>query len=251
MTMREIQDLTIDLARGAERVDAIFRERAARFAEWLQRATGENGTCRITAVPLGNFPGLPRFSGDPTAFPIPPGFRAHYGGADVELHRFRVMGGRPIVRGVRKYENDDSVRMEIFEFGLIDLWYRHQPTERGNHFFIGWLLGAYLAVLHVIDIARSMASVPDWEFAIEFALDGLTGAPRHGGGRVPLSALSVAGFNGFHTMRIEELPVRFPRIPYRSRGERESIINTVLDDLGDAAGESPGPRLGLLADESG
>jgi hypothetical protein len=31
MTMREIQDLTIDLARGADRLDALFAERAAAF----------------------------------------------------------------------------------------------------------------------------------------------------------------------------------------------------------------------------
>jgi hypothetical protein len=31
MTMREIQDLTLDLARGAERLDALFADRAAAF----------------------------------------------------------------------------------------------------------------------------------------------------------------------------------------------------------------------------
>jgi hypothetical protein len=53
-----------------------------------------------------------------------------------------------------------------------------QPVASGHHFYIGWLLGGYLPVLGAIDTARSMANVPEWEFAIEFTLDGTAGAPR-------------------------------------------------------------------------
>ncbi len=83
-----------------------------------------------------------------------------------------------------------------------------------------------------------MAEVPDAEFGIEFAIDGLTGAPRHGGGRVPLATLAIGGFNDTaSSVRISELPIKFPRIPYRGREDREIVINLVLDDLVDAAGE--------------
>ena len=108
------------------------------------------------------------------------------------------------------------------------------------HFFIGWLLGAYLSVLDAIDTARAMANVPEWEFAVEFVLDGITGAPRHGGGRVPLGALLIGAFNEPRELgRIEELPVRFPPIPYRSRRDRETVLNLVFADMVDAMG---GPR---------
>jgi hypothetical protein len=240
MTMREIQDLTLDLARGADRLDAIFRERASGFEEWWQRASGENGACRITAVPLGGFPGLPRLSGDPNEFPVRTRFRANYG-ADVDLTGPSFGGFRQIVRGSRRYEQDnDSARLDIFESGLIDLWYRHQRTSSRQHFFIGWLLGAYLSVLDAIGRARSMANVPEWDFAIEFTLDGTTGAPRVGGGKVSLGALSIGWFGfPYSTSQIEELPVRFPRIPYRNQRDRETVLQMVLNDLIDAAG---GPR---------
>ena len=85
-----------------------------------------------------------------------------------------------------------------------------------------------------------MANVPEWEFAVEFVLDGITGTPRHGGGKVPLGALAIGKFNEPYEMgRIEELPVRFPRIPYRSRRDREAVLNLVSADLIDAMG---GPR---------
>jgi len=239
MTMREIQDLTLDLARGVDRLDAIFRERAEGFSKWLQRASGEIAACRITAAPLGNFPGLTRLSGDPNAVPVKTRFRGSIGTSEVDLIGPSLGGIRPIVRGIRRYEpNDESARIDIFESGLIDLWYRHQPVQVGYHFFVGWVLAAYLSVLDSIDRTRMMAEFPDWEFAIEFALDGLTGAPRHGGGRVPLAALSLGGFNDIHSSaKIGELPIGFPRIPYRSRQDREAIINTVLNDLIDAAGD--------------
>jgi len=87
-----------------------------------------------------------------------------------------------------------------------------------------------------------MANVPEWEFAIEFTLDGTTGGPRFGGGKVPLDALSIATFHPANSLRIEELPVRFPRVPYRNQRDRETILNIVLADLIDAAG---GPRESL------
>jgi hypothetical protein len=214
MTMREIQDRTLDLARGAERLDAIFRERAAGFEEWWQYANGQIGVCRITATPLGGFPGFPRLSGDPNEFPIRTRFRGNYG-ADVDLSGPSLGGFRQIVRGFRRYEHEGSARIDVFESGLVDLWYRHQPVASGHHFYIGWLLGAYLAVLDAIDRARSMADTPEWEFAIEFVLDGTTGAPRAGGGKVRLGALSIGTFHPYDSLRIEELPVRLPRIPYR------------------------------------
>jgi len=241
MTMREIQDLTLDLARGADRMENIFGQRNAGFTELLEFVNSEHGACRITALPLGAFPGIPRLSGKPGDFPIRNRFRVNFG-IDLELVGPSTDRFRQIVRGFRWSKEDNSVRYEVHESGLIDLWYRHPPTEGQIrvHFYIGWLLGAYLSVLDAVDTARTMAGVPEWEFAVEFVLDGITGAPRHGGGKVPLGVLAIGRFNEPYEMgRIEELPVRFPRIPYRSRADRETVLNLVWADLVYAMG---GPR---------
>ena len=84
MTMREIQDLTLDLARGADRLGRIFRERHNTFKEALEFVNKEHGACRITAIPLGSFPGIPRPSGHSGDFPIRTRFRANFG-TDFEL----------------------------------------------------------------------------------------------------------------------------------------------------------------------
>jgi Putative DNA-binding domain len=238
MTMREIQDLTINLLRGADRLENVFRQRETAFKESLELVNSEHGACRITAVPLGTFPGIPRLSGNPNDFPIRTRFRGNIG-VDLDFLGPSTNRFRQIVRGYRWSADDSSVRYEIYETGLIDLWYRHPPVDRARvHFFMGWLLGAYLSVLDAVDTLRTMAHVPEWEFALEFVLEGITGTPRHGGGKVPLGALAIALFNG-EQGRIDELPARFPRIPYRSRSDREAVLNLVWADLVDAMG---GPR---------
>jgi hypothetical protein len=244
MTMREIQDLTIDNLRGTDRLDSIFGERQAGFRESLELVNTEHGACRITAVPLGGFPGIPRLSGHQNDFPIRNRFPVNFG-MDIELVLPSMNQFRRMVRGFRWSRNDDiTIRYEVYEAGLIDLWFL-RPLGRADggppiHFYVGWLLGAYLSVLDVVDTARTMAGVPEWEFAVEFVLDGSTGAPRAGGGKVPLGALAIGRFNEpFEMGRIGELPVRFPPIPYRSRADREDVLNLVWADLVDAMG---GPR---------
>src|SRR5207253_10240854 len=68
MTMREIQDLTLDLARGADRLENVFRQRETGFKGSLEFVNTEHGACRITAVPLGSFPRIPRLSSIQTIF---------------------------------------------------------------------------------------------------------------------------------------------------------------------------------------
>jgi hypothetical protein len=234
MTMRQIQDLTLDLARGADRLDALFVERATGFKNWLPHPNGEHAAVRITALPLGAFPGLPRFSANlDSKLPIKREHRVAQGDGQSNLPGPRFDYTRPIVRGLRRHEDNDNTRIDVLESGLIDLWNR-QPLRstqsfppKDLHFYMNWLLGDYLSVVELIDRTRSLADVPDWEFAIEFALD-ISGA-------TPPRAVKIA--RGSFDVSTISLPVSFPRIPYRNRSERDRIINLFYDDLGDAAGD--------------
>jgi Putative DNA-binding domain len=246
MTMREIQDLTLDIARGADRVDALFAERAARFTDWLRHFSGERAGCRITGLPLGAFPGLPRFSTNlESKLAIKSRYRAAEGGNEFELPGPHFHDTRPIVRGMRRFAHNDEIRVDVLESGLIDFWNRREPVPTQSyprediHYNVTWLLGYYLSVIHLIDGVRSLAGVPDWEFAIEFALDGLIDLPGTGVGAVMLPAIKIA--RPLHTSTIQ-LPVKFPPIPYRNRSDRDAIINLFADDLGDAAGDRRDPR---------
>jgi len=240
MTMREIQDLTLDLARGADRLDRMFAERAADFSDWLRHSSGERGACRITAIPLGAFPGLPRFPTDRGApFPMKQQYRATYGDGDEKWFPVPSLNStRPIVRGIRSYEHDDNTRIDVLQSGLIDLWDRCAPVAKEGrpreklHFNWSRLAGAYLAVTDVIDWVRATADVPDWEFAIAFALDGLIDYHVE---TAMLPAIKIV-LDDLYVSLIH-LPVKFPRVPYRNRADREILFNLFFNDLFDAAGE--------------
>jgi hypothetical protein len=102
MTMREIQDLTLDLARGADRLDALFGARAALFVKWLQSSSSEEqAALRITAVPLGNFPTLARIPADSRGLPF--SVRSQHDvvldGNTIQCTAPSYQAIRPIVRG--------------------------------------------------------------------------------------------------------------------------------------------------------
>jgi hypothetical protein len=235
--MAEIGALVLDRAQGTDRLKEILEKRQTEFFQWLQSTSGEYAGCRITAAPLGTFPELPYLAGGPNSFSFRTSFRGSIGSGEVQLNGPTLAGFQPIVRGVRRYQYDTTdAQIEIYQNGLIDFWHRHQPTH-GFHFHVGWLLGSYLAVLDSIDAARTIAEVPDWEFQIEFALAGLTGAPRLGGGRVPLSELSVGVFAYGFTSKIRELPRTLPQVRYNARDERQATINAFFNDLIDASGD--------------
>ena len=237
MTMREIQDLTLDLARGAERLESLFGSRAKSFSEWLENSSsGEEGAFRITGVPLGSFPGIPRISADPRAFPFPtsPQQRVLLDGTPVDFSAPLLGGIRPIVRGVRMHAQDDSTRIDISQTGIVDMWFRHSRTPDGKHFYIGWLLASYLRILDLIDSIRSAADAPDFEFALELSLAGQTGTPRFGGGKIPLAALTFGAPNNPHSSwHVDGLPITFPRITSRGRSDHADITRDLFDAAGD------------------
>lgn len=237
MTMREIQDLTLDLARGAERLDVLFAARAVAFAHWVQHsAPGERGGYRITAVPLASLPKTQRIAQIPA---FPGSYVIKENDTATDLLPPRLRSARPIVRGLRRHSHDDSVRVDILESGLIDLWH-HSVFAEGLHLHLLGLFGAYLNVLDYVDWMRSVADAPDWEFAIELGLEvrALSG---------PALVLGVS-YNPGVNVAIADVPITFPRIPYRSRSDREDIFNLANRDLLDAAGEQRDwPRI-VLAD---
>jgi schlafen family protein len=241
MTMREIQDLTLDLARGADRLDGLFTDRALAFVDWLLHSQpGQRGGVRITAVPLAPLPRIQRI-GIGSNLPTPTRYvMREDGSTDTDLLVPPHGVARPIVRGLRRHARDDSVRVEILESGLVDFWH-HQLVTDGIHIHLLWFFAAYLSVLDYVDWIRSVADAPDWEYAIEV---GFSARPLP----CPNVVLGVTHNPSMRPIEIADVPITFPRIPFRSRSEREDMINLVLRDVLDAAGEQrEWPRIVLTA----
>jgi hypothetical protein len=62
------------------------------------------------------------FSGDPNQFLIRTRTSAKYGG-DVDPAGPSLCAFRQIVKGLRRYEQDGSARIDTFDSGLVDFWY--------------------------------------------------------------------------------------------------------------------------------
>lgn len=248
MTIREIQDLTLDLARGADRLEALFANRMSLFTEWLETSPTEVGAYRITGVPLGRFAGLPRMLPDGRN-PIVSGRSRHrvlIGDAQIECEAPPHGAMRPIIRGLRFYSQDNSTQLEVYQTGLVDMWSRTELTN-GMHLHLNWILGSYLLVLDYLQSIRTASNSPDFEFGLELSLAGHTNVAQYGGGTRPLSQLVIGLPDNMHKWQLKP-PITFPRAPSRAPSDHAALINLVLRDLADAAGDGlPWPELRLPA----
>jgi hypothetical protein len=250
MTMREIQDLTLDLARGSDRLDAIFAARARGFIAWLNVSELEMGGFRITAAPVGSLPVSPRVAGQTPGFANR--FRLWLDGknpieAVIPIHLFNP---RPILRGQRSAEERDdfAFQFDILDNGVVDIWVRHAIVN-GRHLFYAWVLAAYILVLNAVRWLRTRASAPDWEFGIEVEFGGVTAASTaRSNARIPLSSIILRFGDRAWSSTVSVPTIQFPRMRFQSEEETEDLLNFLYQDLLDAAGDqSPIPRLMLSA----
>lgn len=250
MTMREIQDLTLDLARRGDRLDAQFEDRASAFTQWFRYSNlAEKGGLRVTAVPLDRLPKAIRTADHLDRFTLKRDFRIGFeDGRQIELARPpHFPNSRPVLRGYRFYydRDGDAAQLDILDSGVVDFWSRCTVRER-RHLRTESVLTTFLAVLKHVDSLRALAEAPEWEFGIEVAFDGLTAAPAPPDARVALSAIVIVDF-AERAIQLPGPPIRFPRLASRSPSDEEELLNLVFRDLIDAAGDrSVLPRMTLL-----
>lgn len=267
MTMREIQDLVLNLTRGTEKLDTLLNERSKRFEEefhgindWGRNAIG----IRATAAPLGD-----EIWFDPSHEALRDELAWH----SVIAHLgddFCELGGRglkipftnnwrPILRGARLEGNIRShsdrrfskkVYREIHCNGLVELGltsYRSADLffdldRRGGILPAGWLITMFANLLVWIDKLRNHAGTPVAEYALELE------ASIYG---YPLPRLTVSEkIENFRTQRgyqyIGEMrtgfgndlalgtpmdSTRFPRYPLGSSDGIVRILNLFELDL--------------------
>ena len=192
MTMREIQDLVLNLARGTEKLDALLNERSERFKEefrgfdnWNQDAIG----IRATAAPLGD-----EIWFDPSHEALRDELAWHSVIASSGDDCSELSGGslkipstndwRPILRGARmegydyEFSNDSLIKKvyrEIHCNGLVELGLTSfrskdlffKPYEKGGILPAGWLITIFANLLVWIDRVRNHAGTPVAEYALE------------------------------------------------------------------------------------
>ena len=248
MTMREIQDLTINLERGLGAIDARFRERRRRFMEQLDSPLESHDRFgfHVVAHPTAPLHVARIYENDKV---IPPryvfNFHDKVTRAPLSRHE-RWISWRPVLRGAKAETGD--IFATVFESCLITsdgtieyrvLMRRKNGTDSvdptDNYQMYGWYFMSFVcAALVSAERFRQAAGGPSVEYALDVCI-----AVR--GSRVKLES---AGFNSYRPYidkgaGLEPGDYPFPRYSVGGRSEFSRLSKVIARDLLNAAGLDP------------
>lgn len=265
MTMREIQDLVLNLARGTEKLDTLLIERSKRFEEefrgfsdWNQDAIG----IRATAVPSGDEirfepshealrdelawhsviansgDDLCELDGGSLKIPSTNDWRPILRGARMEGYNYESSNDSLIKKVYREIHCNGLVELGLTSFRSKDLFFR--PYEKGGILPAGWLITIFANLLVWIDRVRNHAGTPVAEYALELET-------RIYGNPLPHLAVlrkiadfrirrddhqHIVGVNNFSVLFDTSIAsTRFPRYSLGSSDEIIRILNSFELDL--------------------
>ncbi len=226
MSMREIQDLTLDRARGQMRVEARFEDARRRYGLLVPGQVEQERLLgfHIVAVPR----------------------------ADPSESRMRFQGIRPILRGGQatwavlydggfrepQRQDEDLCRVEVLESGVVSLVVkttRVRDDERPEGLSLRWILADLANALRIVERARRRAGSPDAEYALEIELR----YDAHRPGEPPSAVASQYRFGLLddeirHPKLLGPGPLRLPRYLVSGLETFPTVLKWVVDDLHNA-----------------
>lgn len=258
LSMREIQDMTLNLARGTERLERRLRERSGKFEEEFKclETPGDAFGFRMTAIPVGE---EIRFesvysNGNLVEELCPPEVEIERGLGDrsSRLRTIRASHGmhfgdwRPMLRAARvEYSHASDQRAVILAYaeihadGLLEWGF---VSNRVNRVFpespvemkldsetpVSTLAGLLLWA----DRVRQLASAPGAEYAVQ---------PQF---RVTADRVNIGG-NDYNVGvgTIERSNTGFPLYPLEASGEIDKTVSRFETDFWNYFGKDPGSRV--------
>ena len=241
MTMREIQDMTLNVSRGLERLGTRLSARSERFPqefECLQTPEDAWGI-RLTAVPVGDEIRIDRvLHRGRLAEEFEEPWRtvlSRWGGKERQLEGLDSNGTlfprywRPKLRAARAESRSgespialvhNSYR-ELHCDGLIELGF---VSVRAFPFSPSLAVQMFANLATWADRVRSQALAPSAEYALEFEVYSAGGA------------LQVSSGDPYNPRRFVEGSTRFPRIPLGDSGEIPGILALLNRDIWNSLG---------------
>ena len=261
MKMREIQALTLDMARGQERIEREFENARKRYLEFKpnkspkRRMLGFN----ITLVPLSGPIIIDRPYEQTDLFERRPTIDALFKN-EPKKQSIKTIGAggsrpsviRPILRGGRKIwahsytyplgqgELDEYfIVLEIFESGTIQLSVKATLSIQITGVSLRWILADIANALCIAERTRNLGGMPDSEYAMEIGL-GIDEINSLGKSDFTEDSLRFGLLNEEEPPFSRELCPGFfllPRYPVGRRDDFPIIIKRVMNDLNNAVGK--------------
>ncbi len=261
MSMREIQDLTLDRARGQMRVEATFQAARDRYGllvpEQLEyeRLLG----FQIIAIPRADPLVIDRPYLQKELFERRIIFNGtRLGGQELPMTTIdgsaspRVHGVRPILRGGQAtwttlYDAgflrteqlyEDLCRVEVLESGVVSMVVKTTNVgddERPLGLSLRWILADLANALRIVERARRRAGSPDAEYALEIELH----YDAHRPGEQPVAVASQYRFGllddeQHYRKLLGPGPLRLPRYLVSGLETFPTVLKMVADDLHNA-----------------
>jgi hypothetical protein len=245
VSMREIQELTIQAVSEATRLETIISERRKKFREetlqWLRGAPG--GGFHVVAVPTIPID-LGRVVGRPALTNFGPTITAHWpnGNQTQCVWPWRTSNWKPGLRSITGAGErlDSVVSCSLLTNGTCELDYKFKTSDRTPGLFIGWLIGALGFMLAwICRIQREAGISVEYACAIQLPIFGQAIAfVRHGATSFAEGDGSVLP-DGIH---------EFPLVSVGLADELPIILQQFDEDLWNLAGydiERHGPTFSL------
>ena len=262
MTMRQIQDLTLNISRGLERLERRLSERSERFQQEFERIEEPEKAfgIRATAIPVGDEIPFDRIFrqgriiddlSEPwrSALQRKDGLQRNDGSRIYDDQHNEPTHWRPILRGARaEYFSEDAyphklpeqIYREIHCDGLIELAHLSGTYESPESQDL-ILPPAYPLVLFANLIAqahrlRNQAGVPIAEYAVEVEIH-VKGVPV------------IVPWNRYRTSSGKLAPgtITFPRYSLGDSNEGNDLLNLFYRDFVNSLGQDIGPEENQLA----
>ncbi len=260
LSMREIQDMTLNLARGTERLERHLRDRSRRFEQEFKRIETPDDAFgfRMTAIPVGDEIRLESVysGGDLVEELRPPEIEIGRGSNDPDsrlrtirnFHGMHLGNWRPMLRAARVENSHDRhqsavrfVYTEIHADGLLEWGFlsnrlfggfhtQDNPVEMGldSETPVSTLAG----LLVWADKVRQHATAPGAEYAVQ---------PQF---RVTADSVDVGGNDDrFVVGTIKRSDTEFPLYPLEALGEIDKTVSRFETDFWNYFGKDPGSRV--------
>jgi hypothetical protein len=244
MTMRDIQERTLEISRGLGGLEALLDQHRATFAnllapddKGLPNARREFLAYRVTALPTRARFEIERvYRGNWTRAVKPDRSIEKPGGGDAHnLHSGMTSLGpfRPSLRAAISSFCHDGYRIELSISAEGGINFTHSDAAHADGIFLDWIGADVLNVLHIADAVRAAAGHADAEYALEVGI-----IRRHAGGPIlPTFKLAPLGAHNLGLRSGEApSPVRLPIWRVGAATEFGDVSISVMNDLCNAAG---------------
>ncbi len=241
MSMREIQDLTLSVARRLETIDSRFVNLREKFLSKVKYIPTD-GTKRIIAVRAACVPILgdtfvDNIFRNRDAHPVyNPQRRIYEKGFERDIGMpLSTLIPTPILRGVRLSTESTGFRLEQDVYANGDMSFeviKVSESQGEDYLFSSWFLGNAWNAIESVYKFRKAAGVPDIEFGVELEVF------FRPGGVLKVDSLRRSGPHAIIGEIHHESGI-FPRYSIRSEDELEMLIIQSITDLYNSCGIEP------------